>query len=312
MTYPPAPYFSDIDVGRSECSAWWLKTPDGARIRIVQWAAGGKGTILLFNGRTEYAEKYGEAADEFTRHGYTFATLDWRGQGLSDRRTSDRFMCHIGDFSEFQIDADTALDALRVIGSPEPFFLVGHSMGGCIGLRLLHRGADIRAAAFSAPMWRIYLNRIARRVAAVGSELAVRLGQHKRYVPGASHKNYIHFANPVKNRLTSDTERFSLLKRQIGVHPELSTGGPSYGWIHAALRECHKLIELPPPTYPVYVAFGADDRIVDPKAVRIICADWPECDLEVLPDARHELLMERREIRKHIIERSAAFFDTHL
>ena len=312
MAFPSAPYFADIDIGLSRCSAWWLHAKDGTRLRMAHWGDGGKGTVLLFNGRTEYAEKYGEAADAFTGRGYAFATLDWRGQGLSDHQTADRSMCHIRDFADFQIDADAALDALKTIGSPEPFFVLGHSMGGCIGLRLLHRGADIRATAFSAPMWRIYLNRIARRVAAVGSELACRLGQEKRYIPGATHRNYIHFANPVWNRLTSDTARFSLLKRQIKTHPELSTGGPTYGWIHAALRECRELITLPPPDYPAFVAFGARDRIVDPKAIRIICANWRRCDLEVFPDARHELLMEREEIRMRVIQRSAAFFDSHL
>ncbi|MCY3878285.1 MAG: alpha/beta hydrolase [Rhodobacteraceae bacterium] len=301
----PAPYFGG-DSG--DCSASWLHTSDDVKIRLVHWPEGHRGTILLFNGRTEYAEKFSDAATEFRHRGFAFATFDWRGQGLSDRQSGDPALCHIDDFSEFQLDADAALTALKRLGAAEPIYLVGHSMGGCIALRALHRGFDVEATLFAAPMWRIYLNRILRRVGFVVAELSVRFGQSRRYLVGTDQRNYIHMANPGKNLLTSDSEIFFRLKAQIESHPELATGGPSYGWLRAALRECRELMEIDPPAHRAHILIGDQDRVVDPKAVRIINSRWSQCSLETIADARHELMMERPPIRQYVFNQVATFF----
>src|SRR5438445_13501933 len=64
-----------------------LKTPDGVSIRFARWPPppGRKGTVCIFNGRTEFIEKYFEVARELHARGFAVATLDWRGQGLSER-----------------------------------------------------------------------------------------------------------------------------------------------------------------------------------------------------------------------------------
>src|SRR3979411_1317597 len=62
-----------------------LKTPDGVSIRFARWPPppGRKGTVCIFNGRTEFIEKYFEVARELHARGFAVATIDWRGQGLS-------------------------------------------------------------------------------------------------------------------------------------------------------------------------------------------------------------------------------------
>ncbi len=279
---------------------------------MVHWPVGRKSTVVLYNGRTEYAEKFGEAAETFTKNGFDFVTFDWRGQGLSDCKTHDRSLCHIDDFIEFQHDANTVFSTLSHLNAPRPFFLIGHSMGGCIALRSLQQGIDVKAVSFAAPMWRIYLNRIFRRVAAVSSTLAIRFGREKSYILGTDQRNYIHFANPGKNLLTSDRSKFKMLKQQLAAYPELSTGGPSYGWLHAAIRECDNLLELEPPPYPAKIFLGTRDRVIDPKAIRIISRRWPQAELQLIPDAQHELMMERKEIRQLFFDQIITFFNSHL
>src|SRR3954467_631527 len=58
-----------------------LKTPDGVNLRYVRWAPppGRKGTVCVFQGRGECAEKYFESVRDLRARGFAVATLDWRG-----------------------------------------------------------------------------------------------------------------------------------------------------------------------------------------------------------------------------------------
>ena len=310
MKLERAPLYEDIANCPPDGESYWLRTEDGVRIRFAIWPRGSKGTVLLLPGRTEYVEKYGEAASRIAGRGFAFATLDWRGQGLSDRPCKDRALCHVGEFAEFQHDVAAARRAISVLGAPEPVYLLAHSMGGCIGLRSLHEGLDVGAAVFSGPMWRIYLGPFARRIALGVTGTAKLAGLGRRYLFGTNSRNYLHVANPGKNALTSDQDMFLMLKSQIEIRPELATGGPSYSWLNAALRECNALLAEQPPNYPVLTLMGTRERVVDPKAVRIILSRWSRGHLEFVPEARHEIMMENSEIRKYFYGRVSDFFES--
>ena len=67
MSLSPAPFFSDIAHGPAGGAAHWTQTSDGMRVRVGHWnKAAAKGTVLIFPGRTEFIEKYGQVAQAFT------------------------------------------------------------------------------------------------------------------------------------------------------------------------------------------------------------------------------------------------------
>ena len=137
----------------------WRNVSDGVSIRFGFWPkADAKGTVLILAGRTEFIEKYGPAAIDFAQRGYACASIDWRGQGLSDRLLQDPSIGHVREFQDYQIDLQAFVEEAKNTGMPEPFYLIGHSMGGAIGLRALISGIDVKAAVFSAPMWGINLS----------------------------------------------------------------------------------------------------------------------------------------------------------
>ena len=138
------------------------------------WTFGG-GTVLMLPGRTEHAEKYGTTAERLAAAGYASAALDWRGQGLADRLLPDRRKGHVGQFADYQRDLDAFAAAVRET-LPGPFYLLAHSMGGCIGLRGLMRGLDVAAAAFSAPMWGLDMPGGREGLFTTGFGLAARAG----------------------------------------------------------------------------------------------------------------------------------------
>ena len=289
-------------------SAHWLKAKDGTRIRCAVWREGQDGTVLFLNGRTEYIEKYSLAAAGFGARGFSFATLDWRGQGLSNAAGVQPGLCHVDDFSDFQQDVGAVLSNLNEFEMPTPLFLLTHSMGGAIGLRALHEGMPAKAAVFCGPMWGILLPVPVRVAAELVSAAAVHLGLSRRFVPGGGKRSQFEITGPSNNILTSDDAMFSFVGRQLRRHPELSRGGPSFAWMHSALRECRRLRSERPPRIPSLVLLGTEERIVDMKVIRSVCAGWTEAELEMIDGARHELLLETEAVRTHVLDRASAFF----
>lgn len=301
-----APFHTEITDGPAGGFARWLHTADGIRIRAAFWPVeGARGTVLILPGRTEYVEKYGPAAARLAAQGFAAAALDWRGQGLSDRLTADPRLGHIGDFADYQHDLQALLEAMDSFGLPGPHFLLAHSMGGCIGLRaLIEQRLNMCAAAFCAPMWGVLVPNGRTRQTEWMANIAVRLGFSRRYAPApeTGPASYVETAPLDANMLTSDPERMAWMKAQLRAHPELALGGPSLGWVHAALRECRMLAALPCPDLPAVAMVGTREAVIDPRTVKARMAHWPQGTFRRFDDAEHELLMERPEIRERVYD----------
>ncbi len=289
-----APFHADLAEAPSGENAFWLTTADGKRLRAVVWAGGDRGTVLLFNGRTEYAEKYGRVIARLSSMGFAVATLDWRGQGLSARPSAGTGLGHVDDFTEYQRDVDAFLAAEPVRKLPGPRVLLCHSMGGCIGMRALADGrAAPDAAVFSAPMLGLMLSPAMRPFARMISFFGARFGLSKRHAPfGVGDDFYVLTETFEKNLLTTDPEHWSWFGDHLRAHPELGLGAPSLGWLDAAFRETAALATTPSPPTPALFLLGEDEQIVCPDAIRARAAGSPAVELSEVAGGRHEMLME--------------------
>ena len=117
--------------------AYEIHSEDGLALRIGVWSDNttSKGTIFLLPGRADFIEKLGHAMCDVHSLGFSVCVLEFRGLGLSDRLTADRRAGHVQCFTDYQRDVRAAVSAASELDLPEPFFLHGNSMGGCIGLR---------------------------------------------------------------------------------------------------------------------------------------------------------------------------------
>lgn len=304
----PAPFHADVADGPAGGRAEWLRTSDGVQIRIGLWDEGSAGTVILLPGRTEHVEKYGRAAADLRARGFATVAIDWRGQGLADRSLADPMVGHVQDFAEYQRDLDAVMDRVAGLGLPGPLYLLAHSMGGCIGLRALTRGLPFRAAAFSAPMWGISMAAWMRPVAQIVAQMSIWTRQAHRYAPTTGGQSYL-MASPFQdNVLTTDPEMWDYMKRQVADVPSLSLGGPSLGWLHAALRECADLSALPSPDIPAYCALGTAEKVVDVAPVHLRMARWPKGQLELYAQAQHEVMMEAQAHRDRFFDAAAALY----
>ncbi|WP_417523603.1 alpha/beta fold hydrolase [Marinovum sp.] len=314
MTLSPAPYFEDMARGPKGGRCFWLTTEDGKRIRIGHWptAAKPQGSFLIFPGRTEYVEKYGLLASDLSALGYEVVAVDWRGQGLADRLLPDARVGHVDVFDDYQRDVRAVLDALPQLSLPKPLFLLGHSMGGCIGLRALYNGLPVRGAVFTGPMWGIRIAGAVRPAAWAMGWTSRKLGFSHFYAPSTGSASYVATAPFEDNVLTRDPEMFDYMRGQVLEHPELQLGGPSLHWLHEALRECRALATLPPPKLPCVTFLGSNERIVSVPEIHSRMANWPQGRLEVIEGGEHEVLMEDAATRQHIFEVTCHHFEETL
>lgn len=310
-----APLYEDVAKAPDGGAAYWLTCEDGVRIRVGVWGNDAKiapnGTVLLFPGRTEYIEKYGQTVGDLQARGFATITLDWRGQGIADRLLDDPATGHVMHFSDYQHDVQAMLAAARELQMPEPFYLLSHSMGGCIALRSLVEGIDVKAAVFSAPMWGILISPSVRPLARSIAWGASSMGLGHKYAPGTGADSYVVTAPFENNLLTTDPEMYRYMQDQAAAHPQLPLGGPSMHWLFQALTETRDLQAMPMPKVPTITYLGSNERIVDSVTVIRLMGKWPGGQLEMVEGAEHEVLMEKPRTRKLAFDGMTQLFCQH-
>lgn len=309
-----APFFAELAQAPDGAFARWLTCADGVRIRVGVFPLdGAKGTVVMFPGRTEFIEKYGQVASEYHARGFGFVAIDWRGQGLADRLADDPTLGHVGrSFRDYQQDVAAVMDAIAEVALPGPFFLLGHSMGGAIGLRALLERSEFSAASFSGPMWGIAMSPYVRPVAWLVPRLARSFGLSEMFLPSVQRDSYVATAEFDGNTLTTDRDQFEAMQRQVRHDPRFALGGPSVHWLHEALKECVALNRAKLPDTPTIAAVGANEAIVDKMAIRTLAERWDTCVFKSYPAAQHELLMERPDVRTAYIDETVALFSRDL
>lgn len=283
-------------------------TTDGIRVRTSFWAANDPvGTVFVFPGRADYIEKYGGLANFCLSNNLNVIAIDWRGQGLSERLLDDKNIGHIEDFKNYQNDVEVIINEAKDAGLVKPWIIFAHSMGGLIGLRTLHDNPVFKKVVFTSPMWGIQMPPILKSGASIIMSLISLIGKMETYAPTTSPETRILNEEYEFNKLTSDIRNFKLLRQQLIQHPDLQIGGPSSAWVSAALDEIEFQIGKEPPITPALCFLGEKEEIIDNLAVREFCKNWDSCDLISIPDAKHDLLMEKKMILHSLFEKLEKF-----
>ncbi len=281
----------------------YLQCADDVRIRFAHWppAVGvtRRGTVTLLPGRAEFIEKYYEGVRDLTARGFAVATLDWRGQGGSDRLLANPRRGYVPDFLDYQRDLAALMRQVVLPDCPPPHYALAHSMGGAVLLDALiagHRWFD--RAVLAAPMLAIQLGPMtgtARLIAAVGT--AVGLG--RAYVPGGGDRP-INFRPFPVNRVTSDPVRYARVAQFISQYPDLGLGSPTLAWLTAAFAAMARITApeaLRSIRLPLLLMAGGADRIVSNRMIEHVASRLIAGAQLVVPAARHELMMERDALR---------------
>ena len=288
-----------------------LTALDGVRLRAARWTPeNASGTIVLLGGRAEYIEKYYETTGDLLARGFAVATLDWRGQGGSERLLRDPFKGHIDDFGLYERDCLSLQREVLAPHCPRPWIGLCHSMGGAIMLRVAHGGrCPFDRLVLTSPMIALY-GHAEPRYERWLVEALDGAGLGGFYAPGGGGAR-AYSRNPFEgNVLTSDPARYARMGATLAAHPTLGLGGPTIGWVHAAFRLMRAFAE---PDYPraiatptLVIASGAD-RVVDTRSVERFATRLRAGHLIVIDGARHEAMFERDTFRQLFFKAFDAF-----
>jgi lysophospholipase len=172
-------------------------------------------------------------------------------------------------------------------------------MGGPILLAQARAGrSPFARMVLTAPMIDIAGLRFPRLVRALAEALDM-VGLGTAYVPGGSRKATLECGFE-GNDLTSDPVRFARMAGILEAAPQLGLGGPTVGWLNAAFRLMDEFgdPEYPRRTFtPTLVLAAGKDRVVPLHAVERFATRLKVGCLIVIPDAEHEILMERDHVR---------------
>ena len=275
---------------------------DGTRLRIGHWpsAGGPDKRVVLCHGRTEFLEKYAETIGELTARGFDVWSMDWRGQGASDRALKNSHKGHIDSFESYLADLTWFFNTILGPSNIETF-LLAHSMGGHITLRAILEGRiQPHRCILSAPIIDLPMQGFSRYAITGLCRLMNTIGLGGRQVVGTGDydPSSVHFDG---NPLTSDRQRFEAIHAAIAANPKVPIGGPTFGWLDAAFRSVlvlRNLSQRSPPTCPILLFTAMADTVVSVTAQTAISAALPNCEQVQIADARHEILHENDAIRQ--------------
>ncbi|MBB5752547.1 alpha/beta fold hydrolase [Prosthecomicrobium pneumaticum] len=277
-------------------------TADGIRLRAAVWRPPGarRGTVCLLQGRAEAIEKYYEVIGELLGRGFAVATLDWRGQGGSERRLPDPAKGHVDDFAEYDRDLEAFMRQAALPDCPPPFYALAHSTGGLVALRAATRTRLVfDRLVTTGPLLglgAVYPSTaLVRRLATLGVLFGLgdrglgALRPGRRAAPGFE-------GNP----LTGDRARYDRTLALMQAAPQLFVGAPTVGWLQAAtaaMRAAERPDFAAALKVPVLVVAAGEDRIVSNRAIERFGRTLRIGRAVILPGAQHEILMERDRIR---------------
>ena len=298
-----------------EWRSFTRQSAHGARdIRVGLFAANkAVATVVILPGLSEFGEKYFEICRNLNAQRINVFVIDWFGQGKSGRYLEIPHKRHSYSFDEDLRDLDMMMNTFITPDNNTPLVMLGHSMGGNIGLRYLDQHPDIfKAAAFSAPFLGLrtahMLPRfITKAILATMNKIAPR-----QYGPGQSRWRLELRENYGSNIFSSDPIRDRLHNHWCETEPKLQQGGVTWGWIYAAMQSCFAIERAAPSIKtPTLMGKAEKDEVVDNHAIDNV-AQMMGAQVMELNGARHEIFMEQDTIRQPFLDAVLDHIKTHI
>ena len=268
--------------------------------------------IVLVNGRTETMIKYKEVFFDLFKQGYDVYSYDHRGQGLSQRLVVASDIGHVVEFEHYVDDLETFIEEIVMQKIYQHRFLLGHSMGGAIALLYAKRKNNhADALALSAPMLGIALSPALEKIAPLLCRFLSHFQHPAKYAPGQKPYRSQSFEN---NSLTHSKVRHQKIQNVYEQESRAKVGGPSSQWIWQSMQACDRALDSADKIkVPILLLQASEDQIVDNEKISKFHNKRKDlnlpCQFDILPNASHELLFEKDEIRNKTLNLIIDFFN---
>jgi alpha-beta hydrolase superfamily lysophospholipase len=230
----------------------WTVRASGGRLLFGQsWrpASPPRAAVLVVHGLAEHIGRYGLTAAALNDAGFAVHAVDYRGHGRSEGRR-----VHVDDVDDYVADVRAALAEVRRRDPGLPVFLLGHSQGGLIALKLaLDDPAAIAGLVVTSPFLAVHPasrpSPFVRTLARVLLRLAPR-----RPLPTS-----------IDVRLLSRDPAVG----EAYARDPLVSHAASAGWLRAIGRAQRNVrARAPQLRVPTLLMAASGDRLVDPEATR--------------------------------------------
>ena len=251
-----------------------------------------KATAVIVHGFTENAFKFSELIHSLLFSGFNVCAYDQRGHGRSwrdDRVKDDPSLTHVQDFNEYVNDLKIVCDTL-LPGSPKPWVVFAHSMGGAVTSLFLERYPGyFDRAALCAPMIAanrggipFFTGKLICRTAKWANKGARRIFMSKPYDG----------PEDFDTSCATSRERFDWYDAVKAAHPEFHNNGPTYNWTLQSLRVSQMLLApgaVEKIRVPVRVFTAETDNSVLPQAQEMFVRRLKDGQRTLVPGSRHEI-----------------------
>jgi alpha-beta hydrolase superfamily lysophospholipase len=215
----------------------------GCRIHRQSWLPEGpaQADVFIAHGASEHSGRYRYVVGPLTEAGFAVHSHDHRGHGRSEGPRA-----YLERFDYVLEDLDASIEAAR---TDRPFFLLGHSMGGCAAIAYAVRHQEkLDGLALSAPLAVLEAAPAPlRAIAKALSVVAPRLGVYKVEADAISRdpaEVRAYDEDPLNYRGMLPARTVQELADTVATFPE----------------------GIPQITIPLLVMHGTADRIVPPEA----------------------------------------------
>jgi lysophospholipase len=285
--------------GNTFCAT--VTTDDGVELRYARWPAARspvRGTVIIVHGRTEFIEKYFETVGDLRRRGFAVCTFDARGQGGSARLLGNRRKGHVRDFADHVNDLETIVEEVALPDCPPPYYVLAHSTGALIALLSAERlRTQVERMVLASPLIAPY--RASPKTLARLTGFLMHFGLGEAFTPGGG-ATMVQTQRFENNIVTHDETRYRRTLAVVEADDTVGIGGATIGWVNAAMSACRRIGEPDFPALvpiPVLMVLAGADRIVSNQAAEVFARRVKTVAHLRIPGARHEILMERDELR---------------
>lgn len=252
--------------------------------------------IVFLPGMGEPAIKYYDLPKDIKKSA-TFYLWDHIGQGSSSHLLPqetikvhiDSFETHITAFKKF-------LGELKK--KHKRIFVVGHSMGGHIALRVLYDDPNlIDKLATTAPLMEINSTWVPIHLVA----WLANIFPADYYPP---FYNWFKKTSERNNYTTTSKEKIEVYRKTTAIFPNIKRNGATLGWIRAAQDSIKILKEsrLEKITTPILIVQAEMEFLVSNQAQQQACQRISSCTLKVVKNSRHEILFETEDPRNEALK----------
>jgi lysophospholipase len=268
------------------------------------------GALVILPGRGMPLLAYFETIYDLNDLGFSVYIMDHRGQGQSGRLTSNSQMQYVKRFDDYVDDLSLFMDLVVNAKPHSKRFLLTDSMGGAIGTLYSQKYPKaFDAAILSTPMFGIYTYLIPKKLGYEITKGLINLGYGESYALGQ------HDFKPITAKssiITHSQSRYEMMCNIFEKYPETTIGGVSNQWLNTSIDATNYLKAQPGIEIPTLIILAQQDWVVLNQVSKEFCKKSTSCQTFTIPDAYHEVFLEKDVSRNIVLDRIKSFFKEFL